>query len=284
MRKIFCAILFTTLTACGDSSMNKELIIRSDLNGTIENMLSSSTASFDKDCNSSLCFYDFDVPAESTNKATAFLTSSGSPLIFNDVISAVFITHDGSIITDTNIILNGVAENSRHAEAAIYFYETLDKLKAAGWQRYIFPSEARITGAEAKKFDHFDEVLGVPVGTGPWKDPALKLNQTDWLAMPTINSWYFYKNGNYLQLRVQRKNSLQEPQERGTYLFSLNFQTEAEFYKSFVESDDREKWTTLLPAELKRMAQERALTEARLKKMGIAIDEDYQDPPIKALE
>jgi len=113
-------------------------------------------------------------------------------------------------------------------------------MKAAGWQRYIFPGEARIPGAEAKKFDHFDEVLGVPVGTGPWKDPALKSNQTDWLAMPTINSWYFYKNGNFLQLRVQRKNSLQVPQERGTYLFSLNFQTEAEFYKSFVESDDRE--------------------------------------------
>jgi len=32
------------------------------------------------------------------------------------------------------------------------------------------------------------------------------------------------------------------------------------------------------------MAQERAQTEACLKKMGIAIDEDYQDPPIKALE
>lgn len=285
MRKIICAILFTTLTACGDSSMKKEeLIIRSDLNGTIENMLSSSTASFDKDCNSSLCFYDFDIPAESTNKATAFLTSSGSPLIFNDVISAVFITHNGSMITDTNLILGGVTENSRHTEAAIYFYETLDKMKAAGWQRYIFPGEARIRGTEAKKFDRFDEVLGVPVSTGPWKDPALKLNQADWLAMPTINSWYFYKNGSYLQLRVQRENSLQAPQERGSYLISLNFQTEAEFYKSFVESDDREKWTSLLPAELKRMAQERTQTEARLKKMGIAIDEDYQDPPIKALE
>ena len=32
------------------------------------------------------------------------------------------------------------------------------------------------------------------------------------------------------------------------------------------------------------MAQERAQTEARLKQMGIAIDENYQDPPIKALE
>ncbi|MBI6927230.1 MULTISPECIES: hypothetical protein [Pseudomonas] len=36
--------------------------------------------------------------------------------------------------------------------------------------------------------------------------------------------------------------------------------------------------------ELKRMAHERAQTEARLRKMGISIDEDYQDPPIKALE
>ncbi|MGN8261965.1 hypothetical protein ACLEJW_21880 [Pseudomonas sp. SMSB3] len=284
MRKILFLILFTTLAACGNSSMDNEIIIRSSLNGNIENTLSSSTASFDKYCNSSLCFYDFDVPAENVNKATVFLTSSGSALVFNDVTSAVFITHNGSLITDTNIILDGVAEDSRHAEAAIYFYETLDKLKAAGWQRYIFPGEARIPGAEAKKFNHFDEVLGVPVGTGPWKDPALKLNQTDWLAMPTINSWYFHKNGNYLQLRAQRKNSRQAPQERGTYLFSLNFQTEAEFYKSFVESDDREQWTTLLPSELNRMAQERAQTEARLKKMGIAIDEDYQDPPIKALE
>ncbi|MFJ2973042.1 hypothetical protein [Pseudomonas fulva] len=285
MRKIICAIIFITLAACGDSNMNEEKpVIRSDLNGTIENMLSSSTASFDKDCNSSLCFYDFDIPAESTNKATAFLTSSESSLVFNDVISAVFITHNGSMITDTNIILGGVTENAKHTEAAIYFYETLDKMKSAGWQRYIFPGEARISGAEAKRFDRFDEVLGVPTVTAPWKDPALKLDQTDWLAMPTINSWYLYNNGNYLQLRVQRKNSLQAPQDRGTYLFSLNFQTEAEFYKSFVESDDRERWTTLLPAELKRMAQERAQTEARLKKMGIAIDEDYQDPPIKALE
>ncbi|MFF5864579.1 hypothetical protein [Pseudomonas sp. NPDC012596] len=37
-------------------------------------------------------------------------------------------------------------------------------------------------------------------------------------------------------------------------------------------------------SKINRMAQERAQTEARLKKMGIAIDENYQDPPIKALE
>ncbi|HYQ52331.1 MAG TPA: hypothetical protein VES70_18130 [Pseudomonas sp.] len=37
-------------------------------------------------------------------------------------------------------------------------------------------------------------------------------------------------------------------------------------------------------SEINRMAHERVQTEARLKKMGIAIDENYQDPPIKALE
>ena len=37
-------------------------------------------------------------------------------------------------------------------------------------------------------------------------------------------------------------------------------------------------------SKINRMAPERAQTEARLKKMGIAIDENYQDPPIKALE
>ncbi|HEK1693311.1 TPA: hypothetical protein SMR48_004600 [Pseudomonas putida] len=265
--------------------MNKEqLTINSDLSGTIENMLSNSTAPFEKDCNSSLCFYDFDIPAQSASKAKVTLGSSETPLIFDDVISAVFITQQGSLITDTNIILGGVPDNSQHAEAATYFQQILTKLKAANWQRYIFPNEARISGAEARKFDRADEILGIPVGTGPWKDPAVSLNQADWLAMPTINSWYLYKDGNYLQLRVQRENSPHAAQERGTYLFSLNFQTEAEFYKSFVESEERKNWTTLLPAELKRMAQERAQTEARLKKMGIAIDETYQDPPIKALE
>ena len=64
----------------------------------------------------------------------------------------------------------------------------------------------------------------------------------------------------------------------------MDVRSEPEFYKDFLASDDREDWKKLLPAELKRMAQERAQTEARLKKMGIAIDEDYQDPPIKALE
>lgn len=87
-------------------------------------MLSSSTASFDKDCNSSLCFYDFDIPAESTHKATVFLASSGSPLVFNDVISAVFITHNGSMITHTNIILGGVRERYIHRGRHLFLSNT----------------------------------------------------------------------------------------------------------------------------------------------------------------
>jgi len=99
-----------------------------------------------------------------------------------------------------------------------------------------------------------------------------------------ISTWYFHKDGVYLLFRVQREDSEKAPQKMGSYLFTLTFESEAEFYKSFVKNEYREDWIKLLPAELNRMAQERAQTEARLKKMGIAIDEDYQDPPIKALE
>ena len=113
----------------------------------------------------------------------------------------------------------------------------------------------------------------------------MKLNAEEWLALPMINTWYFYKSGVYLLFRVQREKNTQAPQKFGSYLFTLNFESESEFYKGFVEGEkNRANWKTLVPAELKRMAQERAQTEARLKKMGIAIDETYQDPPIKALE
>jgi len=254
------------------------------LNDSIDNILATASMKLTKDCNSTICFYEFSASSKSKNKGTAIIDPGSQPLILNDIVSAAFITHTTSSIGKANIRIAAFPSNSEHIKSLDYFNNTLAKLKAAGWQRYIFPNEARIPGFEAKKFNTFDEVLGIPVGTGPWGDPALQLSEADWLSKPTIKTWHFYKDGNYLLLRVQRENSPQAPLERGSYLFSLNFETEAEFYKNFVPNENQDDWVKLLPTELKHMAQERAQTEARLKQMGIAIDENYQDPPIKALE
>ncbi|WP_157893933.1 hypothetical protein [Pseudomonas cerasi] len=51
-----------------------------------------------------------------------------------------------------------------------------------------------------------------------------------------------------------------------------------------MDSDDREHWKTLVPAELRKMAKERAAAESLLKKSGISIDKNYQEPTISILE
>ncbi|GLH33862.1 hypothetical protein BR1R5_32500 [Pseudomonas sp. BR1R-5] len=232
-----------------------------------------------------LCLYEFSLTFSEPLRADLEVISKTGNLEFNDIISTTLRTFDGNNIDKANITLGGVEPESEHTQAIDYFYRQVGKLQESGWLRYIFPDEARVSGSQAHKLNDARSILGVPVETGPWNDPTLKLTKEEWLAMPMFSSWYFYKDGTYLLLQVQRQKSEIAPEERGSYLFTLTFESETEFYKSFVEGEkDRKDWKALVPAELKRMAQERAQTEARLKKMGIAIDESYQDPPIKALE
>ena len=285
MFKSLLIVLLLTLAACGDSGMiTNKPSITFEVNTPVTNAFSASSVDFQKDCMLRLCMYEFSLAFSEPLRANLEALSTTGALKFNDVIRTTLITFNGDNIDKANVTLGGVQPNSQHSEAIRYFYQQTEKLLAEGWVRYIFPNEARLSGAVAKEFEDPESILNHPVSTGPWADPNLRLNRNQWLALPIFSSWYFYKDGVYLLLRVQRENSAKSPNETGSYLFTFTFESEAEFYKGFVENKLREDWKQLLPAELKRMAQERAQTEARLKKMGIAIDEDYQDPPIKALE
>ncbi|WP_176517293.1 hypothetical protein [Pseudomonas faucium] len=274
------------LVGCGEANMNREKpTIRFEIDTPIDKALSSSSVDFKKNCMQGLCLYKFSLSFANTLRADVSINSNNGNLKFDDVVSTTLGTFENNTINNARVTLGGVPQDSKHDQAMRYFYQQIGKLQTAGWKRYIFQNEARVSSEEARKFESTRSIFGKPVGTGPWKDPALKLSAEEWLALPTINSWYFYRNGVYLLLRVQRENDTQAPQKQGSYLFTLSFESESEFYKGFVEGEkNRENWKAHVPAELKRMAQERAQTEARLKQMGIAIDEDYQDPPIKALE
>ena len=278
-------VMFAALHGCGNSEMkNDRPTIKINFHEPIQSLLPQSTAPLSKDCNSDICFFEFDTSSASPNTAVLTFESSNQPMVFDDVISAALVSYKSDTLLNSYVTLNGAAPNSEHELAMNYFSELQDKLSKAGWQRYIYPNEARIPATEISKFKDVDEVLGIPVATGPWRDPTLGLNKNGWLSMPMFSNWLLYRDNEYLKVTVQRENGAQAPREKGSYLFTLTFRREADFYKGFVDDEDRENWKALVPAELKRMAQERAQTEARLKKMGIAIDEDYQDPSIKALE
>ncbi len=285
MFKYFSQFFFIVLVGCGGADMNtNKPNLEFEIGSPIMHSISASTGIYKKDCFLDICVYKFSLAFSEPLRANLSIKAKSGELKFDDIVSASLGTYGSDIIGDANVTLGGVDPGSKHSEALHYFYQQIDKLHAEGWKRYIFQNEARLTGSQLKNFKEHNTILNQPVVTGPWVDPGLRLKVAEWLELPMFSSWYFYKDGVYLLFRVQREDSEKAPHENGSYLFTLTFESEAEFYKSFVKNEYRDDWIKLLPAELKRMAQERAQTEARLKKMGIAIDEDYQDPPIKALE
>lgn len=264
--------------------MDNKLNIDLKLDSSIQDSLSSTSIKLTKDCNSSFCAYNFDLPSASVNLATANIISGKKNLHLEKVSGLQIFTTTSGAITSFVIYTAGVPSNARHEDAMAYFYQQVQNLNAAGWQRYIFPDEARVPGAEASKFSDLNEVLGNPVATGPWKDPNLKLTKQNWISMRIFNTWMFFNGNEYLSLGVQREKSEADPQNRGSYLFTWTFKSESDFYADFVGAEDRNRWKELLPAQLTRMAKERQKTEAQLKKMGIKIDENYKDakPPVEA--
>ncbi|MDU8457798.1 MULTISPECIES: hypothetical protein [Pseudomonas syringae group] len=276
---------FILLTGCEASDMNtKNREIELSLGVSIDTVLASTTVKLRKDCDDTMCLYQFIVPSKSSELITVKVRSASTILAIENVSSTTVVTNPLGLITDIDVYVAGVSTHAKHEDAMAYFYQQVQNLDAAGWQRYIFPNEARIPGIEAGKFTNLNEVLGKNVGTGPWMDPNLKLTKQVWVSLPMINTWMFYSGHEYLDLMVQRENSKDDPQNRGSYLFTWTFKSESEFYAEFVRGEDRARWRELLPAELTRMGKERQKTEAQLKKMGIKIDENYKDakPPVEA--
>ncbi|RML39417.1 hypothetical protein ALQ95_102244, partial [Pseudomonas syringae pv. ribicola] len=73
---------------------------------------------------------------------------------------------------------------------------------------------------------------------------------------------------------------LQTFPKTGTYLFTLTFKSEKRFFSEYFDHSDRNRIKELLPDLLKKLASQRATAESRLKEMGVAIDERYQNPTI----
>ncbi|MEE4677887.1 hypothetical protein V2K57_26565 [Pseudomonas alliivorans] len=253
------------------------------LDSSIETTLSSTAVKLVKDCDSHFCNYQFSVPSASDDLIKAKVITKGNTLNLENIHNITIVTTPSGTITEFDIYAAGVPQDSKHEDAMSYFYRQVHNLGSSGWHRYIYPDEARISGSQASKFASKDEVLGNAVSTGPWNDPGLQLSKTEWNALPAISTWMFHNGNQYLYLRVQRENNSDSPQDRGSYLFTMTFKSESEFYKEFIENESREQWKELLPDELNRMAQARKNTETQLKKMGIEIDERYENPKISAL-
>ncbi|PHN20918.1 hypothetical protein AO240_11775 [Pseudomonas sp. ICMP 460] len=164
-----------------------------------------------------------------------------------------------------------------------FISQLIDRVKNSGWKHYYFPSNPRISGSQAAKIMTPDKVLERPVLGHPWLDPDYKPDLEQWLKT-SVYEWYFYNDGAYLSVNARRNDSKDNPTKTGTYLITMEFLTERQYWVSdFDEDKDRANWKELLPARLKKYQDARRDIEDKARANGIEIDESYQDPPIKAL-
>lgn len=256
------------------------------LGDTIEATKQALGSELSSDCDPELCWYRYRQPASSGKFLTVTLGGNNSKFKVERVFAfslPIYIQDDNTIQLIKLHPLE-VSENSLHTDAESGFYKLLTSLQNAGWKRYIRLGEPRISGTEVKKFSKTDEVLGRLVLTGPWSDPAIRLSDEIWRSMPSLSDWSFYRGNEYLTVSVQREDSEKEPSKRGTYLFTLTFKSEKRFFSEYFDYSDRERLNELLPDLLEKLASQRAISEGRLKEMGVAIEESYQDPRITILE
>jgi len=294
MRKTFILIALLLLAACEKTNTldrqhmeDKNPIIEINLHEDIDQVISRSPLKFEPDCLPAVgvCWYEISNSANSKNLPTASIDSGKRRLLLKNAprISTVISEQYGKKIENINISLRGLPDNSLHEDQQNTLYTIIEGLQRAGWKHYYRRSDPRISGKEMDKINTPVDVLGKITFSHPWLDPNYKIDLKRWLEIGSFYDWYFYNDNTYLHLRAWRRLSEEAPEERGTYLITLNFSTEAEFWRTHFQGKDKLRWKELLPEKLESYKQRRAEREDKARAAGIDIDETYQDPPIQAL-
>tara|TARA_R100001244_G_scaffold64117_1_gene53092 strand:+ start:1551 stop:2441 length:891 start_codon:yes stop_codon:yes gene_type:complete len=293
--KPYWILLIFFLNGCNDTSnskganmTNEHPIVEVALHESITELLASSPVEFISSClkEVGMCWYEIERRAAEPNLPTILMKHGNTPLTLEQVTNITIVVNDerGDEVHNLTLILRSIPSNSLHEEYRDFIYSLIEKIELAGWEYYYFPSDPRIPGTEANKIASADDVLGSYVMSHPWLEPSHKIDLERWLKFGSFYNWYFYNDGAYLHLKAWRRDSDDAPKERATYLITLEFLTETEYWLSgFTEKEDRTRWKELLPERLEGYKQQRKELEAKARAAGIAIDENYQDPSIKAL-
>jgi hypothetical protein len=182
-------------------------------------------------------------------------------------------------VTNWDILFSvNSAPTASYEEARTRTMALLGKLRDAGWKRYIFTAEPRLSGRAAMLYALSDSSSVYSM------DSIYTPTMEEWKKIVAVEpQWYFYANEAFVNVTISYQPTAAG---RGYYLMDLKIQAASDFYLPYF-SDSPEKmktWENYLPGVLKPGKKERLVKEARLKAQGYAIDVTYEDPPIELSE
>lgn len=291
MRLKWPLVFLVFLTGCDNGEPNMIHVvptIKLALNVPIDRITENSLIGFSQECmkNLGLCWYKLEVIKNKGVLPRVSIAGVASALDLEQVLGVIIVIDEsvGRDVENIDITLRGLPDNSTHEQNRAFILALIDSIKNAGWAHFFMPEDPRISGSQAEKINTPGAIFGQRVSSHPWLDPDYQVDLVRWLQNEEFYNWYFYSDSTYLHLKAWRLNSDEEPEERGTYLITLEFQSEREFWLSGVSNDnERTHWKEFLPKRLESARMARLILEDKARAAGIEIDETYQDPPIKAL-
>jgi hypothetical protein len=265
--------------------MNVELT----LGGSVEESLRSSPVEISDDCSErlNLCFHSFDFPSAS-KKLPAVSIKNGVDVLSLDQVAGLDIFNNAKRMKGKleaiDLTLRGVPSRSDISLAKTFAYSTIANIRNAGWARYIHPSDPRISGAGDDKISDCNALLDGETSGHPCFDPGYEMSDQQWMALGMFSYWYFHKDGYYLTFKAWRSRDRVDPPREASYLFTLSFESEQEYWVDNFEGDDRLRWKELLPAILVEYQARREIMEREAELAGMTIDRSYKNPRVFALE
>jgi hypothetical protein len=295
MKKILIVILLL-IGGCDEVSKSAEDPTMTNQSATIEvelltpiNKITTHTPSpFTESCmpQVNICWYKIQKSANDSDLPTINVKNNGSILSLDHAVSTTIALNKDTTenIENLNVILRGLPKGSTHEQYRNLIFSLIEKIQKSGWTHFYLPEDPRISGSQADKISSPEEVFGQYVSSHPWLDPDYQLDLKRWLQIGSFYRWYFYKDGVYLKLKAWKQNDPEAPTEKATYLITLDFNSESEFWlDGITDKKERLQWKELLPERLNAYHKARLELEEKARAAGIEIDESYQDPPIQAL-
>jgi hypothetical protein len=292
-RFVFLPLFSFLISGCDDVSGSRGMAdiatnrpIEINMHEDIEGLVARSPVIFSEGCMSAvnMCWYKVE-RSFGDSKLPAVIIDKSMTLDHVARISIAVDSDVGRSVEDLDLSIRSLPDNSLHDDYRLFLFELIDKITAAGWQHYYSPSDPRVSGSQMDKIDTPDYVLGDYVLSHPWLDPSYRLDLRRWLRIGRFHTWTFFKDGNYLKVQAWSRDSDDAPEERGTYLVSLNFKTQSEYWRTtFYTDKENARWTELMPERLEKYRIIREAREQKAIEAGIEIDTSYHDPVIQALK
>ena len=287
--RAYWVFLFVSLAGCDEAKKegankmkNKLANIEVMLGTPVEMLLKSSPLRFSTDCLAAVRMCWYEVRAGDKNQALIDV-SIGTPestfLIKNTVnLNIVVDELETKNIENLSVTLRGLPDNSSHDENKEIIYALISNLKSAGWRKYYYPADPRISGAELSRFEVSGGVFDETPLSHPLFDVNYQMSLPEWLAVNNFYDWYMY-NGDYIaHIKVQKTNSAADPSRTGVYLTNVNFMSLERFWRVDFDEAIRPKWKDFFSDRLHQLMSKRLKVEARAKAAGISIDENYLPP------